>query len=180
MDTPRRVAALFVDPSGPYPGLPGVECWDATRDARKYPGPHPVVAHPPCGPWGRCASLTLYQDKALAPRAVQLVRRWGGVLEHPAFSKLWNHCSLPLPGWLPDELGGFTLALYQSRFGHPAPKATWLYIVGTADVPPMPRPLPALRRVDRLCARDRRLTPAPFSSWLVAVARSCRRPSSPA
>lgn len=42
------VAALYVDPRGPYPKLVA-EWYDAARDARTYEGPLPVVAHPPCG-----------------------------------------------------------------------------------------------------------------------------------
>ena len=44
----RTVAALYVEPDGPYSNLDGVEVWDEARDARTYAGPHPVVAHPPC------------------------------------------------------------------------------------------------------------------------------------
>lgn len=62
------VAALYVDPLGPYPALRHdpddlwdapllVDCWDATRDARLYNGPHPVIAHPPCKHWGRLRHL---------------------------------------------------------------------------------------------------------------------------
>ena len=37
------VAALFIDPLGPYPGLLGTDaCWDAARDARTYDGSDPV------------------------------------------------------------------------------------------------------------------------------------------
>lgn len=42
------VAALYVEPNGIYFGLPNVDPWDIYRDARTYPGPWPVVAHPPC------------------------------------------------------------------------------------------------------------------------------------
>lgn len=42
------IAALFVQTNGAYFGLPDVDPWDEARDARKYSGPHPVVAHPPC------------------------------------------------------------------------------------------------------------------------------------
>lgn len=83
------IATLYVDPRGPYPKL-GVDCWDATRDARKYAGPGPVVAHPPCGPWGGLRHLYEGTEHDCAPRAVEQVRCWGGVLEHPRNSKLWE------------------------------------------------------------------------------------------
>ena len=44
--TDRTIAALFVEEGGCYYGLDGVETWGVTRDARKYDGPFPVVAHP--------------------------------------------------------------------------------------------------------------------------------------
>src|ERR1700683_2825058 len=47
------IAALFVETNGHYFGLPDVDPWDKNRDARKYSGPHPVVAHPACERWGR-------------------------------------------------------------------------------------------------------------------------------
>lgn len=37
----RQIAALYVYADGPYAGLPGVDLWDAKRDARLYQGPHP-------------------------------------------------------------------------------------------------------------------------------------------
>ena len=40
------LAALFVETNGCYWDLPGVDPWDIIRDARLYPGPFPVVAHP--------------------------------------------------------------------------------------------------------------------------------------
>ena len=41
------IAALFVIKNGCYYGLENVDPWDIDRDAMKYDGPHPVVAHPP-------------------------------------------------------------------------------------------------------------------------------------
>lgn len=140
----RTVAALYIDPRGPYPKLPGVECWGLPeRDAKEYAGPHPVVAHPPCGPWGKLRHLCRLQDPACGPRAVQQVRRWGGVLEHPAHSKLFDACGMPHPikyevngrfaygssGPL-DSYGGRTYYVEQCDWGHVARKATWLYVVG--------------------------------------------------
>lgn len=51
------IAALFVDARGCYADLDGVDPWPVERDARKYPGPYPVVAHPPCSRWCRLAGL---------------------------------------------------------------------------------------------------------------------------
>ena len=47
------IAALYVETHGIYRGMQGVSVWDIVRDARRYIGPHPVVAHPPCERWGR-------------------------------------------------------------------------------------------------------------------------------
>jgi hypothetical protein len=47
---PRVIAALYVQSKGVYYNLPNVDPWDEARDAKKYNGPDPVIAHPPCGP----------------------------------------------------------------------------------------------------------------------------------
>jgi hypothetical protein len=140
------IAALYIDPRGPYPRMEGVDCWDAARDARFYAGPHPVVAHPPCAPWSSLKHMRRPDDGRVAtdaecgPRAVEQVRRWGGVLEQPARSKLWDVCSLPTPvmpnppGGTVTALGGgdpgFTICVEQVAWGHVARKPTWLYCVG--------------------------------------------------
>jgi hypothetical protein len=135
------VAALYIDPRGPYPTMAGVDAWDATRDARKYDGPWPVVAHPPCGPWGSLQHLSRKDSPLLALRAVEQVRAWGGVLEHPARSGLWAYYELPLPGAPPDEFGGYTIEVTQVEWGHVARKRTWLYLVGVAGSALAPPPL---------------------------------------
>lgn len=127
----KTVAALFVDPRGPYPALTAVDCWDAARDAREFTDTIPVVAHPPCAPWGRLRHLSTRAHEAdLAILAIEVVRSNGGVLEHPQYSRLWQALALPLPGEPPDEFGGYTLEISQCEWGHPARKMTWLYIVG--------------------------------------------------
>jgi hypothetical protein len=75
----RPVAILYVRHDSHYYGMPGAEPWSEAQDARKYAGPHSVVAHPPCGPWGNWA-WKCKQDPTLAPLALKQVRRWGGVL----------------------------------------------------------------------------------------------------
>lgn len=108
-----RVAALYVlGRSSPYRNIPGVDLWPKIRDARTYPGALPVVAHPDCGPWSRSWAHACKKGPevaAMAPLAVEQVRTWGGVLEHPARSMLWDVAGdgprrerLPLP--VPWEL----------------------------------------------------------------------------
>jgi len=137
-----RVAALYVDPHGVYANLPDVELWDETRDARNYDGPWPVVAHPPCARWCQLASVNetrwgtpIGDDGGCFWHALDAVRRFGGVLEHPAYSLAWQRYELPRPvsrgGWtssLTDP--GYSIELAQSAYGHPARKRTWLYAIG--------------------------------------------------
>lgn len=144
------VSALFVQRGGCYWDLPGVDAWDEVRDARKYSGPHPVVAHPPCERWGRYwgggpmlhgtpRQKKLGDDGGCFAAALGAVRRWGGVLEHPEGSHAWRHFELNTPprsgGWVAaDWLGGWTCCVEQGQYGHRARKATWLYAFGL--VPP--------------------------------------------
>lgn len=136
------IAALYVQTGGVYSGLPDVDPWDEARDARLYAGPHPVVAHPPCSRWCRLAGLVEArwghkrgEDGGCFAAALEAVRTWGGVLEHPAYSDAWSAFGLPKPGrhggWVRGFCGGWSCHVEQGRYGHPAKKATWLYAVGT-------------------------------------------------
>jgi hypothetical protein len=140
------IAALFVDPEGVYSGLPDCEAWGEDRDARLYTGPWPVVAHPPCARWCRLAGLVQARwghkkgdDGGCFASALASVRRWGGVLEHPAHSDAWDRYELPVPprtgGWVRDFTGGWACQVEQGRYGHPAKKATWLYAFGVSLLP---------------------------------------------
>lgn len=139
------IAALFVEPEGVYYGLPNVDPWGPPRDARKYQGPHPIIAHPPCERWGRYwggsplrpHQFSLGEDGGCFRAALHAVRRWGGVIEHPKDSHAWAFHGLAIPpregGWVPaDRRGGWTCCVEQGHYGHFARKATWLYAVGTA------------------------------------------------
>jgi len=135
------VAALYVDPKGVYAGLPDVEVWDEARDARLYAGPWPVVAHPPCNRWGQLARVNnarwgtpLGADMGCFYFALEAVRTWGGVLEHPAHTLAWSAFELPRPyrgSWQqPFDDPGCVTEVSQVAYGHPARKRTWLYLVG--------------------------------------------------
>jgi len=141
------IAALYVKTDGAYFGLEGVDPWDEKRDARKYAGPHPVVAHPPCQRWGKMwAGQPLWikrtgerkkkgDDGGCFKAALAAVRKWGGVIEHPRDSFAWPHFNLNKPyrggGWITaDFYGGWTCEVEQGRYGHYARKPTWLYANG--------------------------------------------------
>jgi hypothetical protein len=140
------VAALYVDEKGCYAGLPDVEVWGVTRDARKYAGPWPVVAHPPCARWCRLAGLVEKrwghkrgEDDGCFAAALAAVRQYGGVLEHPAYSDAWPTFMLPEPpnsgGWVRGICGGWSCHVEQNSYGHVAKKATWLYAFGIEALP---------------------------------------------
>ena len=142
------VAALYVKAGGTYYGLPNVDPWDEKRDARTYSGPYPVVAHPPCQRWGKfwfgCPLMVKRtglrkkkgDDGGCFESALNAVRRWGGVLEHPWGSHAWAHFLLNKPertgGWIAaDMVGGWTCCVEQGQYGHYARKPTLLYAFGT-------------------------------------------------
>ena len=112
------IAALFVESSGVYANLAGVDPWDRNRDARRYAGPHPVVAHPPCERWGRywhggpsCKNRKKRgDDGGCFEAALASVMRWGGVLEHPEASSAWLAFNIARP---PRAGGWVSAGLYQ-------------------------------------------------------------------
>ena len=133
-----RVAALYVEKGGCYFGLDDVDPWDEERDARLYAGPYPVVAHPPCQRWCRFAKgiekihgYKVGDDGGCFEAALDAVRTYGGVLEHPAHSLAWPKFGLPIPpksgGWVTNIGGGWAAYVEQGRYGHPMRKATWLF-----------------------------------------------------
>lgn len=202
------VAALYVDARGPYARMAifGVDAWDESRDARTYAGPYPVVAHPPCGAWGSLRHMKVpnrarrIADAECGPLAVEQVRRWGGVLEQPARSLLWKECGIPAPGDPVDEHGGYSIEIEQVRWGHPARKRTWLYLVRVPRPDPSTFPPPREpthwvsggRNPNRkgsggivppgikVCsAQQRRITPPALAAWLVELARQAAPRSTP-
>lgn len=187
------VSVLYVRKDSVYKDL-DVDCWDMVRDARKWPGGNPVVAHPPCRAWGQLAHFANPRpdEKDLAIHAIEMIRKHGGVLEHPRASKLWKHLSLPMPGKGYDEYGGFSLCVNQSWWGHKAEKNTLLYIVGIKqkDIPSMPIKLDAVEYVvstakrnkhgrrdqskKEITKKEREQTPLLFAKWLIELAGKCK------
>lgn len=192
------IAALYVAKNGCYFGLEGVDPWDEQRDARLYAGPWPVVAHPPCARWCRLAELVesrggaaVGDDGGTFAAALASVRRWGGVLEHPAWSKAWATHGLLTPRgvwtWTrsaPDP--GWVCQVSQAAYGHRAPKETWLYYVGAERPARLDWSRPSTRvttsqsrgrrpgSVEMTSHRERSATPPAFRDVLLDLARGAR------
>lgn len=196
------IAALFVEPGGPYFGRDDIDPWPLERDARNYSGPHPVVAHPPCNLWTSFAHVNFKRyggehnrpgnDQGCFASALTSVRQWGGVLEHPAFSAAWKAYDLMrpsrLPGWRktlkPNE---YVCEVWQSAYGHKARKKTWLLYCGR--VPPFALCWGRPESTHQIGFHDQRgpernkptiskkaasATPAAFRDDLIALARQSR------
>jgi hypothetical protein len=188
-----NISALFVRKDSIYKTL-GVDCWDIERDALNWQGGNPIVAHPPCRAWGKFswAAKPRPGEKELAIKAIEWIREWGGVLEHPASSRLWPELSLPKPGRY-DEYGGFSICIDQFWFGHKAQKRTLLYICGCnqADLPPTPIRFDAVTHCvnvnkknkfgrrpgikQEITRAEREQTPIELARWLIIVAKACNK-----
>jgi hypothetical protein len=201
------IAALYVQQNGIYAQIEGVDLWDEARDARLYAGPYSVVAHPDCKRFGRFwhgsprkpHQFEMGDDGGCFAAALASVRRWGGVLEHPAYSHAWSIYGLPWPpaggGWHADLHGGWCCHVEQGFYGHTARKASWLYAVG-CDLPSLhwgqgeQRLDPVMlerhgyekaRRVGVVAmvggkrkTEIRNATPLPFAELLVSIARTAK------
>ncbi len=79
----------------------------------------------------------LGDDDGCFEAALNSVRLYGGVLEHPEASHAWRRFGINAPpkkgGWVAAGLldDGWTCCVEQGHYGHLARKATWLYAVRT-------------------------------------------------
>jgi hypothetical protein len=190
------VAALFVSRRGPYWGRHDVDARDVARNAKRYRGHLPVVAHPPCARWCRMARLVearygyeVGKDGGSFAFALRALRRCGGVLEHPAWSMAWAANGLIAPpqrGWARTIDGTWVCEVSQAAYGHRARKLTWLAYVGTnpPEVLDWSRPqwtgvVSGLRNncgrplSQRVWPAEASRTPTALAEALIALARNC-------
>ena len=192
-----KVAALFVEVGGPY-WLMGdkIDFWDIDRDARLYRGPWPVIAHPPCGRWCGMARMNekrwgakVGDDGGCFESALTSVHRWGGVLEHPAFSLAWSAFGLERPinhGWNRISRTEWVGEVWQSAYGHKAMKRTWLYYVGCCKPDEFDKSRArgshqigggintGNRLLPRLDQSETHITPKRFADYLINLAANSR------
>jgi len=152
-----------------YRLIPGLDLWDAERDAYNFTGSNPVIAHPPCQQWSQLRGLptvkAIQREKDLAFFCLEKVQQNGGILEHPRGSSFFK-----VAGITP------TISINQSWFGFPARKTTYLYFHGYK---PLPHPLsfdPPSRSVQRMwgAGGERSRQPLAFCEWLIkSIERGC-------
>jgi hypothetical protein len=174
-----RIAVLCAAKNSIYKKIEGVEVYDEARDARTFKGGMPIVAHPPCRAWSAYCSHQAKPEpgeRALGPWCVSQLKRYGGVLEHPAYSRLWDELGLPRPGERPIN-GLWSMKVKQSWWGDKRSKNTWLLFAGLelSDLPEIPFRLhdPSMDREqwNKMSKKQRAATPEAFARWLVEVAR---------
>jgi len=184
------IAALYVETGGCYYGLPNVDPWDRERDARLYAGPWPVVAHPPCDRWHQLSAVNhkrwgfkINEDGGCFASALAAIRRWGGVLEHPAESRAFKFHGVPEPGrgcWQRTIDGDWTAEVDQAAYGHRARKRTWLIYHGKNPPPSLDwRQTPGTHQIGffdqklpQLPKGERAATPLAFRDLLILIARN--------
>jgi len=198
------LAALFVETHGCYFGLPNIDPWDKARNAKNYEGPYRIIAHPPCERWGsywggsprKPHQYELGADDGCFEVAINALCKFGGILEHPAYSHAWEFFNLPAPnpkgGWT-DTFPLSSCHVEQGHYGHISRKKTWL-LAYRCKLPqliwgPSPQRLPGYaverygyekaRRIGVMAAiggkdktKIRNATPPEFRDLLISIAEN--------
>ena len=161
------IAVLFADKNSVYKTLPGFDVYDMDRDALTYPGGQRIIAHPPCHEYSRAKLKRTRRPEPFFAFTLDAVRRDGGVIEHPSGSAAFMQHGLGSPGyrdgWQNLLCGGWVTTVWQSAYGHPACKPTWLYLYGVEPTPlNWRRPNPG-QVMDNLSKNRRIQTPVRFA-----------------
>jgi hypothetical protein len=136
----------------------------------------------------------LGDDGGCFDAALEAVRRWGGVLEHPEATHAFGAFGLNRPPrvglWIAADDCGWACCVEQGHYGHRARKATWLYAVTPRPAPLIWGPSEGIRldagfhsaeerrrlsgtvRRARISARECAATPPAFRDVLLEIARS--------
>ncbi len=136
-----KTPVLFVQKNSKYYNYDCFDCYDEQRNALTSQARVPLICHPPCRKFSRLRAFSKapLKEKQLAYFALDRVRMYGGILEHPKSSTLWKTGNFNLDGTV-DQYGGFLRTVNLSDFGFPAKKPTNLYFVGLrpGELPSIP------------------------------------------
>lgn len=185
MKTPT-INVLCVGRSTVYRQFPQVETFNKVRDVWTCHSRRPILAHPPCRFWSRWNSRaaatpsTIVNELLIGMECVRLVRANGGVLEQPAFSRLWDTAKIPRPSARFTSSAEWSIEIDQAEYGHPCSKRTWLMLCGIRPDQVTWQGFelanPRRRTLAQLTPGQRSATPPRLAVWLVFLA-SLARPS---
>lgn len=180
----RTVTVLCAARSSVYRAIPGVDTITRTRNAWHVNPQGPIVAHPPCRCWSRAkmlssmTTLKRIEEMLLGMECVRLVIKNGGVLEHPAHSRLWACAHLPRPESSDHSSNVWSICIDQANYGYPCCKPTWLLFsrISAKDVLFCNWNLApgTLKRQMDVTPGLRSRTPADFAAFLIRCANHSR------
>lgn len=169
-----KVPVLFVHSKSNYKKIAGFDCYDENRNALNYKDSLPVIAHPPCRLWSKLRKFSNApgSEKSLAIWSINLVRKVGGIVEHPYDSKLWSEINCPGIGEF-DKFGGTSFVFDQFDFGYYTRKRTRIYIVGLTSLSELPRSNLRFeliaRKFDNLSPKQRSETAPELCRWFLEI-----------
>jgi hypothetical protein len=113
------VVILCTDKNSNYNSMQNVITFSSAEDALTYKGCFPVICHPPCAMFSKNRLFSKYNESSilLARHCYDMVNLYGGILEQPAYSIMFDYLGIKP-----------TYSLDQNWFGYRARKKTWLYL----------------------------------------------------
>lgn len=113
------ISVLCAKKNSIYNTIPGIDVWDANRDAYFFTGSNPVITHSPCAQWSRMKGFANDNpdEKELSFFCLQKVIRNGGIFEHPAGSTFFKEAGISKNIYSVDQVW----------WGFPAKKKTYLF-----------------------------------------------------
>lgn len=162
------ISVLCAHDKSNYYQIPGLDIYNAERDAYNFTGLNPVICHPPCAQWSQMRAFSNQDErlKNLANFCFRSLVNNGGIFEHPSGSMVWKQFNWPT--------GTKIISVNQSWFGFPAQKKT---ILAFYRCSPISHPLSfdAVTHVlgkrkngkRELSKSQRSLTTLSFNQWLI-------------
>jgi len=154
------IHVLCVQDNSNYFRIHGLDLWTKERNAYNFRGSGKIIAHPPCQQWSKLYKFAKDnpEEKGLAPFCWDLVKKHGGIFEHPEGSQFIK--------LIRKDTAARFYRFDQSWFGFPAKKSTILAFVDC-----YPATYKALgfvsRKVSSLHSHDRSKMTLEFCQFLV-------------